>query len=84
MPLDMEGKLIVTNTTTEEDVQFMRSRGVRWLVTTTPVLGGRSFGTNAFEAALIAAAGKGRALDDAELTAIIDRIGIEPSLRKLD
>jgi hypothetical protein len=83
MPLDMEGKLIVTNTTTEEDVQFMRSRGVRWLVTTTPVLGGRSFGTNAFEAALIAAAGKGRALDDAELADIIDRIGVEPSLRRL-
>lgn len=84
MPSDMEGKLIVTNTTTEADVEFMRSRGVRWLVTTTPVHGGRSFGTNAFEAALIAAAGKGRVLEAAELEAIIDKIGIEPSLRELN
>jgi hypothetical protein len=84
LPADMEGKLIVTNTTTEEDVAFMKSRGVRWLVTTTPVHGGRSFGTNAFEAALIAAAGKGRVLEDGELEALINRIGVQPSLRELN
>jgi hypothetical protein len=84
MPEDMGGKLIVTNTTTEEDVAFMKSRGVRWLVTTTPVIDGRSFGTNAFESALIAASGLGRTLSDAELSALIDKIGIEPSLRELN
>ncbi len=83
MPEDMEGKIIVTNTTTEEDVAFMKNRGIRWLVTTTPVMDGRSFGTNAFEAALIAASGLGRVLEDAELEAIIDKIGFEPSLREL-
>ena len=84
MPADMEGKAVVTNTTTEEDVGFMKSRGVRFLVTTTPVLDGRSFGTNAFEAALIAAAGLGRTLSDAELDAIIGEAGIEPSFRELN
>lgn len=83
MPEDMEGKIIVTNTTTEEDVAFMKSRGIRWLVTTTPVMDGRSFGTNAFESALIAASGLGRVLEDAELEAIIEQIGFEPSLREL-
>jgi hypothetical protein len=83
MPEDMEGKIIVTNTTTEEDVAFMKSRGIRWLVTTTPVMDGRSFGTNAFESALIAAAGLGRVLEDAELEAVIEKIGFEPSLREL-
>ncbi|MCX7023034.1 MAG: quinate 5-dehydrogenase [Spirochaetes bacterium] len=83
MPEDMDGKVIVTNTTTEDDVAFMRKRGVRWLVTTTPVLDGRSFGTNAFEAALVAAAGMGRVLEDAELEAFIDRAGIEPTIREL-
>ena len=83
MPADMEGKIIVTNTTTEEDVAFMKSRGIRWLVTTTPVMDGRSFGTNAFESALIAAAGLGRVLEDAELEAVIEKIGFEPSLREL-
>ncbi len=83
MPEDMEGKIIVTNTTTEEDVAFMKSRGVRWLVTTTPVIDGRSFGTNAFESALIAASGLDRVLEDAELEVIIDKLGFEPSLREL-
>lgn len=83
MPDDMAGKAIVTNTTTEDDVEFMRQRGIHWLVTTTPVLEGRSFGTNAFEAALVAAAGKGRLLDDAEITALIDQLGIAPCIREL-
>lgn len=82
-PADLRGKVIVTNTTTEADVDFMRERGVRWLVTTTPVYEGRSFGTNALEAALVAAAGKGRALDEAELVAAVDQAGIGPSIREL-
>lgn len=83
MPEDMEGKVVVTNTTTEEDVAFMKGRGIRWLVTTTPVIDGRSFGTNAFESALIAASGLGRALEDTELEALVDEVGCEPSLREL-
>ncbi|MBN1241216.1 MAG: hypothetical protein JXA15_00755, partial [Spirochaetales bacterium] len=83
MPLDMEGKTIVTNTTTEADVEFMRARGVKYLVTTTPVLEGRSFGTNALEAAIVAAAGTGRVLEDDELAAFVDRAGIGPEFREL-
>jgi hypothetical protein len=83
MPEDMEGKIIITNTTTEEDVAFMKSRGIRYLVTTTPVYDGRSFGTNAFEAACIAAAGKGRVLENDELAALLDETGIEPTVREL-
>ncbi len=83
MPEDMEGKVIVTNTTTEQDVAFMKSRGVKWLVTTTPVIDGRSFGTNAFEAAMVASAGLGRTLEDQELESLIDRMGLEPSFREL-
>jgi hypothetical protein len=83
MPEDMEGKVIITNTTTEEDVAFMKSRGIRYLVTTTPVFDGRSFGTNAFEAALIAAGGKGRVLENDELSAILDGEHIEPTIRDL-
>ena len=56
MPKDMRGKTVITNTTTEEDVAFLRERGVRRLVTTTPRLGGRSFGTNVMEAMLVALA----------------------------
>ncbi|MEK9163950.1 MAG: quinate 5-dehydrogenase, partial [Chloroflexota bacterium] len=62
MPARLDGKTICTNTTTLEDVQLFRAAGVRHLVTTTPVMEGRSFGTNMIEAALIAVSGKGRKL----------------------
>jgi hypothetical protein len=66
IPEHLEGKVIVTNTTTTEDIEFMRRRGIRYLVTTTPIYEGRSFGTNALEAALTAASGKGRVLTAAD------------------
>ena len=83
MPEDMAGKIIVTNTTTEDDVEFLKARGVKYLITTTPVMDGRSFGTNMLEAALVAAAGKGRTLTDDELNQIIDELGIKPQIREL-
>ncbi|OGO40837.1 MAG: quinate 5-dehydrogenase, partial [Chloroflexi bacterium RBG_16_56_8] len=54
MPDNMQGKVIVTNTTTPEDVELFRKCGVKYLLTTTPVMDGRSFGTNMLEAALVA------------------------------
>lgn len=53
-PERLDGKIILTNTVTREDVEELRAQGVRWLVTTTPDLGGRSFGTNVLEAVLVA------------------------------
>jgi hypothetical protein len=84
MPEDMQGKIIVTNTTTPADVEFLKKRGVKYLVTTTPVMDGRSFGTNTMEAALIAVAGKGRVLTTDELNALIDQLGFEPQLQELN
>jgi hypothetical protein len=84
MPDDMQGKVIVTNTTTPEDVELFRKCGVKYLVTTTPVLEGRSFGTNMMEAALVAVAGKGRPLTWPELDELIDRLGLEPQLQELN
>ena len=84
MPEDMRGKVIVTNTTTPADVEFLKKRGVKYLVTTTPNLDGRTFGTNMMEAALIAAAGKGRALTIDELNALINQLGLEPQLQELN
>jgi hypothetical protein len=82
-PDELNDKVIVTNTTTEADVQFLKKRGVHYLVTTTPVLDGRSFGTNMFEAALVAAAGKKRTLTTAELDQIIDELGLQAQIQDL-
>ncbi|HPP62925.1 MAG TPA: hypothetical protein PKV01_06770 [Anaerolineales bacterium] len=84
MPDDMKGKVIVTNTTTPEDVELFRQCGVKYLLTTTPVMDGRSFGTNMMEAALVAVSGKGRALSWPELTEMLDRLGFEPQLQELN
>ena len=80
MPDDMKGKIVVTNTTTPEDVALFKNCGVKYLVTTTPVLEGRSFGTNMMEAALTAYAGLGRRLADDELNALIDELDLRPTV----
>jgi len=84
MPARLDGKIICTNTTTTEDVEKFRAAGVRHLVTTTPVIEGRSFGANMIEAALVAASGKGRKLTYAELEELIDQLGLEPTLQTLN
>ncbi|BAF58964.1 MAG: quinate 5-dehydrogenase [Pelotomaculum sp.] len=58
MPSGLKGQVILTNTTTGEDVGFLREKGAGTLVTTTPEYGGRSFGTNVMEAVLVAILGK--------------------------
>ena len=58
MPERLDGKTILTNTVTADDVDFLRERGIARLITTTPDFGGRSFGTNVVEAALVALLGK--------------------------
>ncbi|MCC6260747.1 MAG: quinate 5-dehydrogenase [Anaerolineales bacterium] len=84
MPFNMQGKVVVTNTTTPEDVEFFKKCGIKYLITTTPVMDGRSFGTNMMEAALVALAGKGRALTWDELNQMIDQLGFEPQIQELN
>ncbi len=83
MPACMEGKTVVTNTTTEENIEFLRARGIKTLVTTTPRYDGRSFGTNMMEAALTAYVGDKRNLSDVELNELIDELELKPTVMKL-
>jgi hypothetical protein len=83
MPYRLDGKVIVTNTTTSDDVKLFREAGCKYLVTSTPVLEGRSFGTNMMEAALIAASGKERKLTRQELNQLLDQLDLEPQLQEL-
>ncbi|HHW44707.1 quinate 5-dehydrogenase [Desulfofundulus thermobenzoicus] len=50
----LNGQIIITNTTTADDVAFLKEKGAGYLVTTTPEFEGRSFGTNVMEAVLVA------------------------------
>ncbi len=81
---DLGGKIILTNTTTAEDLALLRERGARLLVTTTPVVEGRSFGTNMLEAAIVALAGQGRdQLDAMAWDDWLDRLGLGPNLTEI-
>ena len=85
MPDDLSGKIIVTNTTTAKNVEELQKRGLHLLVTTTPRLEGRSFGTNVMEATLRALIDK----PDPDITAtdfldLIERIPLEPNIEFLN
>ena len=84
MPDRLDGKVIATNTTTQGDVEDFRKAGVKYLVTSTPVIEGRSFGTNMMEAALVAVSGKGRELTRDELSQLLDQLSFRPALQELN
>ncbi len=50
LPEKLNGQIVITNTTTREDMLLLKERGVSKVITTTPDMGGRSFGTNVIEA----------------------------------
>ncbi|HEX7005333.1 MAG TPA: quinate 5-dehydrogenase [Trueperaceae bacterium] len=82
-PERLDGKIILTNTTTASDVEELRSRGVSLLITTTPRFEGRSLATNLLEATLIAVVGR-HPLEPDEYRAIIDEAGLEPQIERLN
>ncbi len=83
MPQDMTGKWVVTNTTTTEDVEFLRGRGVELLVTSTPRLEGRSFGTNVIEATMVALDGAKAALSSERYLELLRLTGFAPDVKWL-
>ncbi len=85
MPDDLSGKIIVTNTTTARNVEELQRRGLHMLVTTTPRLEGRSFGTNVMEATMLALMDKPQSqVTEADFLDMIERIPINPTLEVLN
>lgn len=83
MPPSLAGKTLITNTVTAEDQMLLKERGVAALVTTTPDMGGRSFGTNVLEAVLIALAGpESRPLTPLAYEALLDQLKIYPRITR--
>ncbi len=81
LPDRMDGKGILTNTVTSQDIEELKRRGVSWLVTTTPEIGGRSYGTNVLEAALLAILGKSwEDVTSEDYQSLIERAGLRPRI----
>ena len=82
-PDQLRGKAILTNTVTPADIEWMRRAGVATLVTTTPNLGGRSFGTNLMEGLIVAAAGKDpERMSPSDYEDWLDRVGFTPRVEQ--
>lgn len=79
MPKHLPGKTILTNTVTSEDIELLKDCGCSRLVTTTPSINGRSFGTNVIEATLVAVLGKNpEEITVSDYLQLLDQIGFEP------
>ncbi|TCP52755.1 hypothetical protein EV586_108130 [Tumebacillus sp. BK434] len=83
LPDRLDGKIVLTNTVTPGDVELLRARGVKHLVTTTPDLEGRSFGTNVIEALLVALQDSRRELAPVQYLALLDKTGFAPRIETL-
>ena len=85
MPDRLEGKGVITNTLTAENVAQFKERGVRFVVGTTPDMGGRSFGTNVLEAALVCVSGRRpESLTPQDYNALLDELDFHPRLERFD
>jgi hypothetical protein len=79
MPLRMDGKIILTNTVTPADITELKRRGTKLLITSTPEIAGRSFGTNVMEALLVSFSGKKpEELQEADYLQLLDQVGFKP------
>jgi hypothetical protein len=85
MPERLDGKIVLTNTVTQGNVEELAARGVSMLITTTPEIAGRSFGTNVLEAALLALLGK-RWSDvvPADYERLLRALRLKPRVVKMD
>ena len=85
LPPDLSGKIIVTNTTTARDVEALQKRGLHILVTTTPRLAGRSFGTNVMEGVCRCLVDKpDEEITDEDFIDLIERIPLKPQIHVLN
>lgn len=85
MPDNLAGKIILTNTLTAQDVEELRRRGVRMIVTPSPNLEGRSLGTNWLQAMLAAISGRRpEALTPQDYLDLFRRVGFKPRVEILN
>lgn len=79
LPPHMEGRTVITNTITADDVTLLRAAGISRLITTTPAFGERSFGTNVMEAVLVAISNRRpEELSGQDYLELLQRLGLSP------
>jgi len=85
LPQRLDSKIILTNTTTAEDQQLLKDRGLAYLITTTPVIDGRSFGMNVLEGCLVSLIRKQGDLVNREMVEIyLNKLDLKPTITPLN
>jgi hypothetical protein len=85
LPQRLDGKVVLTNTTTAEDQQLLKDRGLSYLITTTPVIDGRSFGMNVLEGCLLALIRKqGDLVSDEMVEIYLNKLDLKPTITPLN
>ena len=84
-PQSLNGKVVLTNTTTEEDRAMLTASGVHKLITITPRIHGRTFGANVVEGLLAAVLIKqGRQARPEHYLEVLERSPLSPSVEILN
>ncbi len=81
LPEKLDGQIVITNTTTREDMLLLKERGISKVITTTPDMGGRSFGTNVIEALIYTFMNKPvEQITEADYYEVIDKLELKPGV----
>lgn len=81
----LSGKTVVTQTLTPDDIEALRSRGVKRVITSTKEFDGRTFATNVVEGILVALAGRRtEEMRPSDYLDWLNRLDWKPTARTLD
>lgn len=87
MPEDLRGKIVLTSSSRASEIELLRQRGVKTLITTTPEIGGEAFATNVMESVLVVLIGRSGSpeqLTPEDYLGTLRRLGWRPSIRELN
>ncbi len=85
MPERMDGKIVLTQSSRTREVDLLRERGVRTLITTTPEINGEAFATNVMEAVLVTLLGRRpQELTPGDYMGKLNELGWRPQVRELN
>lgn len=85
LPEKLNGQIVITNTTTRDDLVLLKQRGISKVITTTPDMGGRSFGTNVIEALMVSLIGKPlEQIEPGDYYAMLKELNMKPGIIDLE
>jgi hypothetical protein len=79
-PDNLSGKIVITNTLRKADIELLKNAGAKRAYTSTPNIGGESFGTNVMEGVVVALLGKRPdALTQSDYEEVLTKLSWKPN-----